>query len=182
MKQIVFVALIFFCFLSKLASAQPEHCINNGYPWGYGIICVNPWQPQPLAEFQINFSSTSCTQQTNHEYHVIRDGQNFNIYMVYGVGGCPGVPQSPLRFSTQQSGVMAGNYTANLYRLTVPSWPPPSFDPDDYTLIQSVNFVVLGTAAETESVPLLGKVTLPALIALLLTIGIVSLRLHRRTR
>jgi hypothetical protein len=162
------------------ANAQVDWCNQTGTPLGPGVICVAPWTPVENESFSLNFASTSCTQQTNHEYQVIRNGQNFNIYMVYGVGGCPGVPQGPLTFSTNQGGVPAGTYTAHLYRFTVPNWPPPPFNPDDYTLHNSVNFTVLGEQPPAiESVPVLGKVALFAFAALLLAIAANAFRTRR---
>jgi hypothetical protein len=168
---VVLAALI----VSKPARAQIEWCSTDGTPNGHGVICVNPWQPSQGQQFELNFASTSCTQQTNHEYQVIRDGQNLNIYLVYGVGGCPGVPQGPLIFQTIQTGLPPGNYQANLLRDTVASWPPPPFDPANYELRTSVPFSIQGTPTAAQPVPVTTRSLLLLLVAAFLMIGLSGL-------
>jgi hypothetical protein len=175
------LALIIAMWFAKTAHAQPEWCIQDGTPFGHGAICVAPWQPFEDMPFQLNFASTSCSQLARHESQVIKDGNAFNIYMAVEVGGCPGVPQGPLTFPTNQNGVPAGSYIANLYRLPVPNWPPPPFDPDDYALHNSVNFTVLGVPDTAEPVPFLSTMVLLLLVGLLSFLGMASLRLPRKT-
>jgi hypothetical protein len=176
LRTVVFIFILLVLVISRV-EAQPGGCDASGVALGYGSICVHPWSPPENQDFELNFSSTSCTQQTNHDYRVIKEGNNFNIYMVYGVGGCPGVPQGPLSFFTTQEGTPAGSYTANLYRLTVPSWPPPAFDENDYILFNSVDFTVLGQPGEVEPVPTIGITAFFINVALVLAIGVALL--HR---
>jgi hypothetical protein len=180
-KYIIFLCVMLNVNAFNEAKAQPESCDAIGTALGYGSICVHPWMPIAGDNFNLNFSSTSCTQLARHQNQVLRNGNVFNIYMAVEVGGCPGVIQAPLPFSTAQVGVPAGEYTANLYRLPVPNWPPPPFDPDDYALHNSVNFTVLGVPDTAEPVPFLSTMVLLLLIGLLSFLGMASLRLPRKT-
>jgi hypothetical protein len=164
---------------AKHLEAQPAYCQIDGVPAGYGVICVNPWSPEAGADFELNFSSNSCYTNSPHDYQIFRDGNDFNIYLVYRIGGCPGVPQSPATFTTVQDGVPVGEYRANLYRLTVFNWPPPAFNPADYELRNTVPFTVQGEPTIAQPVPALSSTTLVLFSFLLLLVGNVAFRLRR---
>jgi hypothetical protein len=176
MRKLIIKSLAIFAFLPIISYAQQEFCLDDGFPFGYGIVCVNPWSPSANQDFGINFSSTSCSQLARHENQVIRNGNAFNIYMAVEVGGCPGVPQSPLIFNTMQEGILPGEYTANLYRLAVPNWPPPPFDPSGYELRNTADFTVLGQPSEVEPVPFIGMTGFFIYVALVLSAGVTLLR------
>jgi len=149
MKSIValkFVGWMLLMFPSVGAFAQIVAC-NQGVPHGYGMICVEPWSPVEGSGFALNFSSPHCNR-SSHEYQIVTSSNTISVYVTY-VGGCFGVPLPPLQFATTQPGLAAGEYTVNLHKRLLGSWPPPPFDPAAFQLHNSVMFTVRGAPQAT---------------------------------
>lgn len=158
MKSIVMLKVfgwMLVMFPGSGAFAQVVAC-NHGVPNGYGMICVDPWSPVAGSSFDLNFSSPHCNR-SSHEYVVYNNNKTIDVYVTYH-GGCFGVPLPPLQFSTTQTALAAGEYTVNLHKRLLGSWPPPPFDPAAFQLHNSVNFTVRG-APQAAPVPLGGPVT-----------------------
>lgn len=148
MKPIVLKVAAWVLLLLPSAGAlgQVASC-NQGVPGGYGAICIDPWSPVAGASFALNFTSPSCNRFV-HQYQIEVSSNVIDVYVAY-TGGCFGVPQAPLQFFTTQAGMAAGGYTVNLHKLASSVWPPPSFDPNDYQLHNSVTFTVRGAPQAT---------------------------------
>jgi hypothetical protein len=156
--------------------AQVVAC-NQNVPNGYGMICVDPWSPVAGSSFALNFSSPHCNR-SSHEYQISTGSNTIDVYVTY-VGGCFGVPLPPLQFSTTQPGLSAGEYTVNLYKRLLGSWPPPPFDPAAFQLHNSVTFTVRG-APQATPVPAGGWWTWAITVLGLLALTVV--RLHGGAR